>query len=193
MSREQVLEIQRERLMIAYTELVAANGFHATGIGDVVKRSGMSRTAFYDCFDGLDACADAAYQRFIQVLVTEMTSRLAEVGNDLPAVIGAYLHALQRDLVVARCFQLEFDAAGRAARERRRTALSFIAQVLLDEHRRMAAVDATLDPDLTLDVFLGAVYAVRQLASDRLDTETEPDLPALEPLLSGWLTRSLCR
>ncbi|MFT3716441.1 MAG: TetR/AcrR family transcriptional regulator [Gordonia sp. (in: high G+C Gram-positive bacteria)] len=193
LSRDEVLTIQRERLMIAYTELVAAHGFHATGIGDVVKRSGMSRTAFYDCFDGLDACADAACQRFIQVLVTEMTAHLADVGNDLPAVIGAYLGALQRDLVVARCFQLEFDAAGPVARERRRTALTLIARLLLDEHRRMAADDPALDPDLDLEVFLGAVYAVRQLASDRLDTEPAPDLPSLEPQLSGWLTRSLRR
>lgn len=195
LSREQVLDIQRERLMIAYTELVAARGYHDTGIGDVVKRSGMSRSAFYDCFDGLDACADAAYQRFIEVLVREMTERLtaSSVSHDLPIVIAAYLGALQRDLVVARCFQLEFDAAGPTARARRRAALELIATVLRQEHLTLAAHDDSLDPGLSHEAFLGAVYAVRQLASDWLDTQTEPQLTDLADLLSGWLARSLRR
>lgn len=194
LSRDEVRAIQAERLMIAYTELVAARGVHAVGVGDVVGRSGMSRSAFYDCYGDLAACADAAYQRFIEVLVTEMTARLAaaDVSTDLPVVLGAYLGALQRDLVVARAFQLEFDAAGPVARERRRTALTAIATVLRAEHLKLAADDDSLDPDLGLEVFLGAVYAVRQLASDRLDTD-DPDLLGLEPKLSGWLTRSLRR
>ncbi|MGC4933143.1 TetR/AcrR family transcriptional regulator [Gordonia sp. DT30] len=181
--------------MIAYTELVAAYGYQAVGVKEVVARSGMSRSALYDCFEHIDACADAAYDRFISVLVTEMTARLTHtaVSRDIPLVLRAYLETLQRDLVVARAFQLEFDAAGPSARRRRRAAMEFIATFLRDEHRKLAVDDADLDPDLPFEVFLAAVYAVRQLSSDALDTHAEPALPDLEPLLSGWLARSLLR
>ena len=35
--------------------------------------------------------------------------------------------------------------------------------------------------------FIGVVYAARQLASDALDTEAEPDLNALGDDLQRWL------
>ncbi|MDR2281048.1 MAG: TetR/AcrR family transcriptional regulator [Gordonia sp. (in: high G+C Gram-positive bacteria)] len=195
LTRDEVQTIQRERLMIAYTELVAAHGYHAVGVRDVVARSSMSRTAFYECFDNLDACADAAYQRFITVLVSTMTERLraTDVSHEVPTVILSYLEALQFDLVVARTFQLEFDAAGPASRRRRRDALGFIATVLRDEHRRLAKLDPSLDPDLPTSVFLAMVYALRQLASDALDDADVTDLRHLEAPLSAWLTRSLRR
>ena len=195
LSRDEVREIQRERLMIAYTELVAAHGYHDVGVRDLVARSTMSRSAFYDCFENLDLCADAAYQRFITVLLTEMTSQLTRtaVSHDIPVLIGAYLGTLQRDLVVARAFQLEFDAAGRTARRRRRDALRLMAEFLRAEHNKLAADDPTLDPDLNLEVFLGAIYAIRQLTSDLLDTEDEHDLSVLLPRVSEWLTNGLRR
>ncbi|GEE00976.1 hypothetical protein nbrc107696_14220 [Gordonia spumicola] len=195
MTRDEVAAVQRERLMIAYTELVAADGYHSVGVRDVVARSSMSRTAFYDAFDNLDACADAAYQRFITVLVSTMIERLraTDVSHEVPTVILAYLEALQYDLVVARAFQLEFDAAGPASRSRRREALTFVATVLRDEHRRIAEQDDDLEPDLPTSVFLAVVYAVRQMASDALDGPGTPDLTAIEPPLSAWITQSLRR
>lgn len=215
LTTDEVVANHRERVMIAFTELVAARGFHDVGVAEIVARSGVSRTAFYRCFENRDACADAAYARFIEVLVQQMTTRITRtrVSRDIPLIVRAYLDCLSADLVTARTFQLEFDARGATARRRRREALTFVADALRAEHTALAKTDPTLDPDLAPEVFLAAVYAVRQVASDWLDADRfdpdgfdadrfDPDqfdadghvdLAELEPLLSGWLTRGLQR
>ena len=45
-----------------------------------------------------------------------------------------------------------------------------------------------MPPELTWTTCLGVVYAARQLASDTLDTVTEPDPIALGNDLEIWLT-----
>lgn len=65
--------MQRERLMTAFTELVAERGLAAVTVTDVVARAAVSRAAFYACFEDLADCADAAYERFISVLVARIT------------------------------------------------------------------------------------------------------------------------
>jgi hypothetical protein len=43
---------------------------------------------------------------------------------------------------------------------------------------------------MSSEAYLGAVYAARQVASDALDTESQPDLLALTGGLVPWLTQS---
>ncbi|MBY4211742.1 TetR/AcrR family transcriptional regulator [Rhodococcus fascians] len=192
LARDEVVRSHRERLMIAFTELIASHGYAVVGVKDIVDRSSVSRSAFYDCFDSKEACADAAYARFISVLVNKMTNSLVhQSSEDVFAVLTTYLATLGSDLVVARAFQVEMDAAGPAARERRRQALRGLAVLLHGELRRQATADSELDPDVSVDALIGAVYAVRQVASDLLDTEAEPDLEAVTPRLARWLDNSL--
>ncbi|MCZ4561081.1 TetR/AcrR family transcriptional regulator [Rhodococcus sp. IEGM 1401] len=192
LARDEVVESHRERLMIAFTELIASRGYAAVGVKDIVDRSSVSRSAFYGCFDSKESCADAAYARFISVLVNKMTNSLVHrASEDVFAVLATYLTTLGSDLVVARAFQVEMDAASLPARERRRQALSGLAAVLHHEMQRQAAVDSELDSEITVDAMIGAIYAVRQFASDLLDTEAEPDLGTVTPRLARWLENSL--
>ena len=192
LTREQVLAVQRERLMAAMTELLAARGYLAVKIGEVAERAGVSRAAFYQCFSDKDACAFAAYDRFIEVLL----GRLAAAGRGhtdweafLAALVEAYLGTLHEDLVVARAFQVEMDAAGAPARERRRAALVRFAEFIRTHRERLAADVGDAGPrSLPLSAYLGAVYAARQIASDAVDTQRSPDLLALAPELAGWIT-----
>ncbi|CCQ17348.1 Transcriptional regulator, TetR family [Rhodococcus sp. AW25M09] len=194
LSREEVLTTHRERLMISFTELVAANGYSDAGVREIVERSSVSRSAFYDCFDSKESCAEAAYGRFISVLVDRMMSHLVHRSTqDVFRVLSTYFSALQSDLVVARAFQVEMDSAGSLTRVRRRTALRGVAELLHAELRRHAQDDPDLDPDLSIDALVGIVYAVRQLASDMLDTEVEPNLEAVVPRLAQWLDNSIHR
>src|SRR3981081_105900 len=80
LTREEVLAVQRERLMAAMTELLAQRGYLAVKIGEVAERAGVSRAAFYQCFSDKNACALAAYDRFIEVLL----GRLAAAGGGPP-------------------------------------------------------------------------------------------------------------
>ncbi|MET9485266.1 MULTISPECIES: TetR/AcrR family transcriptional regulator [unclassified Nocardia] len=195
LGREQVLQAQRERLIIAFTELVAARGYPAVSVGDIATRSGVSRTAFYDCFDSKEACADAAYERFITHLLAELGRRLdgSELDREVTAVLHAYFATLQQDLVVAKAFQLEMDAAGPIARARRRGALLRFAELIRYEQMRLADTDPTINTDLPIQAYLAAVYAVRQLVSDALDREPAPDLVGLVSRVTGWLSAGFRR
>ncbi|MFE7747028.1 TetR/AcrR family transcriptional regulator [Nocardia sp. NPDC057455] len=188
LGREQVMAAQRERLLAAVTELLAARGYAGFGPTDVAKRAGVSLAAFYDAFANKDECVFAGYDRFIQVLLTQLT-RADIRGRDHRSVVadalGRYLRSLQNDLVVARAYQVEIDALGPAARRRRRNSIRLFAEYI---RGLVQAVAGNRLPLLSVTAYMGVVYAVRQLTADALDESDAPDLTALSADLEPWLT-----
>ena len=193
LDRETVREAQCERVMTAFTELVADRGLAAVSVTDVVAQAGISRSAFYACFDDLAGCADAAYERFISVLLTRLAQAMDPTDHwqvFVESAVRAYLETLQHDPVVARAMQIEMDAAGKPARARRRRALKQIADVIAAKHAELRQEDPSIGA-LPNEAFLGVVYAVRQLACDALEDDSEPDLLALvEPTLQ-WIAAAV--
>lgn len=61
LSREQILESQRERLLAAIAQEVAARGYRAVTITELVKRASVSTRDFYEHFDGKEECFLAAF------------------------------------------------------------------------------------------------------------------------------------
>ncbi|MEU4425184.1 TetR/AcrR family transcriptional regulator [Actinoplanes sp. NPDC024001] len=183
----------RERILAAFTELVADRGLAAVTVADVVKSAAVSRTAFYAVFADLSACADAAYERFVAVLLERVTAAAAEPQDWLDliaAIIDAYLDTICSDLVVTRAMMLEMDAAGRPARKRRRQALTGIARFLHDRHTEWVGRDCGLKP-LPVETFLGFLYALRQLSCDLLDEDPEPDLRSLREPMFRWVSAAV--
>jgi AcrR family transcriptional regulator len=190
LTREQITEAQRERLLAAVTELLAARGYRGFGVAEVAGRAGVSLGTFYECFDSMEACLFAGYDRFIEVLLRKMAA--VEVPDDdrpglVAGLLRAYLETLQQDLVVARAYQVEIDALGPPARTRRRDALTLFATYLRDRVARTTA-DGRPPAELPWTAYIGVVYAARQLASDALDTAAEPDLAALGSDLEVWIS-----
>jgi AcrR family transcriptional regulator len=187
LTREQVQSAQRDRLLIAVTELLAAHGDRGFGPGEIASRAGVSLAAFYACFENKGACIFAGYDRFIEVLLTQMAA-IEETGKDratlVNEIVGTYLGTLESDLVVARAYQVEIDALGPPARERRRNALNLFAAYFRELSDRVSSDGRSLP----LTAFIGAVYAARQLASDALDAEADPDLAALGEDLQLWMS-----
>jgi AcrR family transcriptional regulator len=189
LTREQVGSVQRERLLAAMTELLAVHGYRQLSPGHIASRAGVSLAAFYDCFVNKDACVFAGYDRFIEVLLGRMNA-LDTTGKDrfalFRAVIGTYVETLQSDLVVARAYQVEIDALGPPARERRRQSLKrfaeFIRELLVG-----ATPDGTPPAERPWTAYIGMVYVARQLAADALDSAAEPDLIALGDELQTWM------
>jgi AcrR family transcriptional regulator len=52
LSREQIVESQRERLLAAIADQVAAHGYRGTTITEVVKAASVSTRDFYELFKG---------------------------------------------------------------------------------------------------------------------------------------------
>jgi AcrR family transcriptional regulator len=189
LSRDEVRTAQRERLMAAFTELLADSGYGGVRVAEIANRAGVSNEAFYEVFNDKEDCAFAAYDRFIEVLVRRMQDRLtpSQTWREFCRVaLEAYLGALEDDLVVARAFQLEMDALGVRAREARRAALTGMAQLFMDAEAEMAKSDSLLVPQ-PLSVRLGIIYATRELACTALDTTDEPNLRALIPEVLDWI------
>jgi AcrR family transcriptional regulator len=164
-----VLESQRERLMIAATELLAADGYRALAVRDVATRAHVSQPAFYECFVDKEDCLFAAYDRFITVLTGRLLGAVTDPGPTwdgvVTAVVLAYARALQDDPVVARAFLLELDGLGRPARDRRRSAIHGLALLLRDQRERYWPGSRPVP----LSAYAAAVYAIRQLTADQLD------------------------
>ncbi|TDW28825.1 TetR/AcrR family transcriptional regulator [Cryobacterium psychrophilum] len=189
LSREEVLVIHRERLMIAATELLASDGYQGVGVREITARARVSRAAFYAAFDDKDACVFAAYERFIEVLLSRLTAVMAPSSTATATVnsfLEAYLSTLQLDLVAARAFHVEFESLGAAARKCRRDGTTRLATLIRDAQ---AAISDT--PPAPLSDHIGGVYAVRDLVSDALDQSAAPELLSLLPVMSLWTTRLL--
>jgi AcrR family transcriptional regulator len=188
--RADVLAAQRERLMAAMAELLAAEGYAQVKIGTLASRAKLSRTAFYECFHGKEACAFAAYDRFIEVFLgamAEQAGRATDISELIDAMLDGYFSTLERDVVATRAFLLEFDALGPEARNRRRMALRAISAYVRQMHEEFRAADPTLAPPFPDEVYLGIVYIARSLACDALDEHDRPELTAIGKTLAPWL------
>jgi AcrR family transcriptional regulator len=189
LSRDDVLAIHRERLMIAATELLASEGYRGVGVREITARARISRAAFYAAFDDKDACVFAAYDRFIEVLLARLTAVMVPSATPTATVnsfLEAYLSTLQLDLVAARAFHVEFESLGAAARKCRRAGTTRLAALIRDAQ---AAIGDT--PPAPLSDHIGGVYAVRDLVSDALDQSAAPELLNLLPVMKLWTTRLL--
>lgn len=190
LARHQVEAIQRERLMVATTELLADRGYAGFGAPDVAREAKVSLAAFYDVFENKQSCVFAGYDRFIHVLLNKVIS--AQLDDLQPTeivdvVLGTYLTTLQSDVVVARAYQVEIDALGFAARKRRRESLELFADHLRALIQRVGPA-LGIPVDLPRTAYLGVVYAARQIASDALDDGGVPDFPALHAELLSWMS-----
>src|ERR1700733_3671851 len=66
LSRDDVRRAQRQRLLMAFTELLADRGYLNVRIGDLTKRAAVSNDSFYELFASKEECACSAYGRFVK-------------------------------------------------------------------------------------------------------------------------------
>jgi AcrR family transcriptional regulator len=190
LSRDDVAWAQRQRLLIAFTELLADRGYGKLRIGDLTKRAAVSNKTFYELFETKEMCACAAYSRFVKVIVRMAREAGLETSvtwrGYIQASVEGYLGALAADPVVARAFQLEIDLIGGQARELRRS----VAARFAVERLQKQEVARKTDPQLRKRPFsshLAAVLGMREIACDLLAGSDDPDFMAMVPELVDWV------
>jgi AcrR family transcriptional regulator len=198
LSREQVSESQRERLLAAVVEVVAARGYRAATITEIVKVASVSTRVFYANFASTEECFIAAFEAIVAHL-QERIAAATRLRPDWPArVIAALRAALEffaAEPALARFCLLEPITASPATAARLRESL--LAAVPYMREGRTERPDGGALPESTEDSLLGGLLTLASravLAGDAESLEALlPDLVefALSPYLGPEVAKRL--
>jgi AcrR family transcriptional regulator len=200
LSREQIVDSQRERLLAAIADQVAANGYRGTTITEVVKAASVSTRDFYELFDGKEACFLAAFDA-VRDHLSGVITRAAAAEQDWPhkviAAIRAALEFFAGQPDLARLCLLEAVSATPTIAVRFREAV--LAGVpALAAGRAELADDASLLPE-TEDAILGGIVSLATRSIIANETQKLPELLpdfvdfALGPYLGAERAAKLAR
>lgn len=138
LTRAEVTQSQRERLLRAMTDECAERGIAATTAAGVYQRAGVSSRAFYENFRDVRDCFLAAYDASVGVTLGAMSGvdRGGEATSTMTAMLTKYLELLAENPAIARTFLVEVYGAGPKALARR-----------LEVHQRfVTALQRTIAP-----------------------------------------------
>ena len=137
--RQVVEKSQRERLFAAMVATVAAKGYEATTVADLVDLSGVSRSAYYRHFEDKEACFLAAVESLVEPALEIGAAELE--GADAEAAKQTFerlIGAIVSQPAAAKMCLVEVYAAGPAG--------IALADRALGERGGAGAAAARLDP-----------------------------------------------
>jgi AcrR family transcriptional regulator len=164
-TREELRASQRGRLICAIADCVAARGYPATSVADVIAAAGVSRKTFYEHFSDKEDCFLAAYDAGAKATYDAMVQ--AAEGRDgwrdiLDAVLTTWLEFLDADLAFTRAYMIEFWGAGDAARERWKLRRDRTGGLMKALHEHARKEDPSIVPvsDMVIAAVVGGVDRV---------------------------------
>lgn len=150
LTREEVENSQRRRLVSSMTQVVGEKGYVKTSVADVIQRAGVSRATFYQLFKDKEDCFIQSFDSSNRDILAAMMEAMNEheaasllnmregdrmssrvLIEQLSAVLRMYLHVLSSYPQVANTFLVEVYAAGPRAIQKRRDSLETLIRVLL--------------------------------------------------------------
>ena len=179
LSRQQILDSQRERLLAAIASEVAERGYRATTITEVVKLASVSTRDFYEHFEGKEDCFIAAFEAVrdhLEDLISAAVAERAEWPAQVTAALRTALEFFASEPELARLCLVEPVSATPTIAIRFREAVLACVPALA-RGRAEQGNGASL-PDSTEDSLIGGVVSLATRSI--LAGETEA-LPALLP------------
>lgn len=139
LSRAEVEESQRDRLLWAVAEAVAEKGYNATTVTDIISRAKVSRTTFYQLFADKRACFLDANRAASELLLGVLDGEFKRIDAlpDLSArqrfdlLLSTYLDSMAALAGFAKVFLVEVFAAGAPAVEQRRELLGHFVELVV--------------------------------------------------------------
>jgi AcrR family transcriptional regulator len=158
--RSFIVRDQRERILDAMGQAVAAKGYVATTVADITATAGVSRTTFYALFSDKEDCFLATYEAASTILFERTAAAAAQDGTweeRLQRGIRAFLETLESEPALSHTCIVEAPAAGPQALERVAQAQRGFVNLILSAE---GAPDADSVPDLSASFFIGGLYDV---------------------------------
>jgi AcrR family transcriptional regulator len=189
LSRAEVVQSQRDRILIAMAEAMAEKGYASTSVADVLRRARVSRETFYQQFSSKEDCFQAAYGRAVEVVMHGILGTgLVGAGPSgtgtesvdsarLERLLGAYLDTLADQPAFARLFLVEVYAAGRDVLARRAELqdgfVDLIASILrartAEQRFACQLLAAAISSMVTAKIAVGDVDGLRALRTPIVD------------------------
>lgn len=184
------MESQRERLLAGIAQAVAANGYRATTITQIVKAASVSSRAFYELFESKEECFLEAFDAVVAHL-EDLVAEAAREEPDWPHQVIAGLRAALRFFTeepdLARLCLVEPVTATPVIATRFRDVVIDKSQALKPGRLERGRVEEL--PDSTEDSLLGGLIALisRSILTGNADSLEDllPDL--LDFVLSPYL------
>jgi AcrR family transcriptional regulator len=200
LSREQIVDSQRERLLAAIAQEVAAHGYRGTTITEVVKLASVSTRDFYELFEGKEDCFLAAFDA-VRDHLDDVIATAAATETDWPyqviAALRAALEFFAAEPDLARLCLLESAGATPTIAVRFREAVLAGVPALAQGRAELADQDSLL-PE-TEDAILGGIVslATRSILAGQTENLLDllPDFVdfALSPYLGAERAADLAR
>jgi AcrR family transcriptional regulator len=184
MNQEEVARHQKARLEGAMIEAVARHGFASTTIRELVTLAGVSKSTFYEHFEGKEECFLATFDGIMAQVVQEVTEAYDEPGEPRDRLLRALAQftaiAEERPEAISLVAidSLTLGAAAISRREKGWEAFEAIVRRYL-----VPPVASVESPELTGRAIIAGATGViyRRLRSDR-----SQDLPGLAEPLIDW-------
>ena len=176
---EAVRAAQRERLLRSVIAAVAASGFSAVTVADIVRGAKVSRAAFYAHFADKEDCFLAATREGGRLLA----DRVAAAGRHEPAHrSAAYLGFLAAEPAFARAFFIDMPAVGARAVQRLEAAQLSFARMTRKWHERARRENPSW-PDVPYEAYLALAGATAELVRTEVRHDRIRGIPDLEDTL----------
>ena len=145
LSRQEVIDSQRNRIFTAMATVMAEKGFAGTSVADVLAEAGVSRETFYEQFTSKTDCFMSAMESAVVTIFSSAWDTDGAETQDgwrgFERALRAYLDALAANPTQARMFLIEVYAAGPEALARRAAIQELIAEVLNQMFGARSAAD----------------------------------------------------
>lgn len=188
LSREEVAESQRTRLLRATVELGAERGFASLTLTDIVGRAGVARSTFYEHFSDKEQGFLAAFDYAAERVLERVLALGPPPAGDHPTPVHAYIAQLL-DLCLeepglVRLVAADAETLGPAAANRQRAIRGRIADGLVSLRDFLRRDQSELAP-ITHTRALAIVGAITEVLKHSFYTSGVDGLRALEPELAA--------
>ena len=161
LSRHQIRELQRARILAAAVDIVQEVGYARLSVAAIIGQARISRKTFYEVFANREDCFLAVFEQTL----SEVRVRLIEAYAQEPHWRDGIRSALSRLLVLieeepglAKFWIVEALGAEEPVLQRRAWALEEIAGVI--DRARLAASGTRQPPELTAEGIVGGIIGV---------------------------------